>query len=103
MPIWNIAAALTGERLLMKDTSGRRPSRDEMARLAYRLYEMYGRRDGYDLGPQVLDEAAPRPWIAQHGGDDDRGYRPRARFAAFDMHFLDEGADFSQFHDFDPC
>jgi hypothetical protein len=56
MTIWNIAAALTGERLLMKDTSGGRPSRDEIARLAYRLYEMRGRRDGHDLDDWLAAE-----------------------------------------------
>jgi hypothetical protein len=56
MTIWNIAAALTGERLLMKDTSGRRASRDEVARLAYRLYETHGRRDGYDLDDWLAAE-----------------------------------------------
>jgi hypothetical protein len=46
----NIAAILTGERLVIKQTGGRgRPSPDEIARLAYHFYERRGRRDGYDL------------------------------------------------------
>ncbi len=46
----DIAAVMTGERLLIKDTSGgRRPSREEIARLAYQIYEMRGRREGHDL------------------------------------------------------
>lgn len=53
---WSIAEAVTGERLLMKDTSGRRPSRDEVARLAYRLFELRGRRDGYDLDDWLAAE-----------------------------------------------
>ena len=56
MTLWNIDAALTGERLLMKDTSGRRPSPHEIAPLAYRLYEMHGRRDGYDLDDWLAAE-----------------------------------------------
>lgn len=56
MTIWNIAAALTGERLLMKDTGGRRPSQDEIARLAYRFYEIHGRRDGHDLDDWLAAE-----------------------------------------------
>ncbi|HEY7171126.1 MAG TPA: DUF2934 domain-containing protein [Vicinamibacterales bacterium] len=44
------AADFTGERLLTKDTAGRRPpSQDEIARLAYHLYETRGRRDGQNL------------------------------------------------------
>lgn len=46
----DIAAALTGEGMMGKDTSGRRrPSRNEIARLAYRFYESRGRRDGHDV------------------------------------------------------
>ena len=38
------AATITGERRLAKDTSDReRPTRDEIARLAYHLYETRGR------------------------------------------------------------
>jgi hypothetical protein len=45
-----IAEALTGEGMMTKYTGGRdRPSRDEIARLAYHLYERRGRRDGDDI------------------------------------------------------
>ena len=50
MMISHIAAILSGERLLTKYTGGvRHPSRDEIARLAYQLYETRGRRDGRDV------------------------------------------------------
>ena len=40
---------LPGERLLTKYSGGRAyPSRDEIADLAYKFYEMHGRRDGHD-------------------------------------------------------
>lgn len=46
----DIEAALTGEGMMTKDTGDReRPSRDEIARLAYHLYETRERRDGHDL------------------------------------------------------
>ena len=46
----DIAAILTGERMLTKYTGGSEPpSHDEIARLAYRFYETRGRRDGHDL------------------------------------------------------
>ena len=44
------AAWLAGERSWGKYTGGRnRPTRDEIAQLAYRFYETRGRHDGYDL------------------------------------------------------
>jgi len=50
MMISDIAAILTGERMLTKYTGGREPpSHDEIARLAYHFYETRGRRDGQDL------------------------------------------------------
>jgi len=50
MTISDIAPALTGERMTTKNTGGReRPSRDEIARLAYHFYETRGRRDGQDV------------------------------------------------------
>lgn len=50
MTLSSIAAALTGEGMMGKDTSGRRrPSRNEIARLAYHFYESRGRRDGHDV------------------------------------------------------
>ncbi len=43
-------ASLTGERSLAKYTGGReRPSRDEIARLAYQFYEIRGRRHDHDV------------------------------------------------------
>ena len=50
MTISDIATALTGEQMMTKYTGGReRPSRDEIARLAYELYETRGRQDGHDV------------------------------------------------------
>jgi len=46
----DLAAVLTGERMMAKYTDGReRPSQEEIARLAYYFYETRGRRDGQDL------------------------------------------------------
>jgi len=50
MTLSDIAATLSGERMMTRYTGGReRPSRDEIARLAYHFYERRGRRDGRDL------------------------------------------------------
>jgi hypothetical protein len=52
MTVSEIAAALTGERMMAKRTGcGREQlSPDEIARLAYHFfYEMRGRRDGQDV------------------------------------------------------
>ena len=50
MTNFDIAAALTGERMMTKYTGGREhPSRDEIARLAYHFFETRGRRDGRDV------------------------------------------------------
>ena len=50
MTISDIAATLTGERMMSKDTGGREPaSCDEIARLAYYLYEARGHGDGHDV------------------------------------------------------
>ena len=50
MTFSDIGVALTGEGLMTKYTGGRaRPSRDEIARLAYHFYETNGRRDGHDV------------------------------------------------------
>jgi hypothetical protein len=50
MMLSDIATNLTGERMMTKYTGGReRPSRDEIARLAYHFYETRGRRDGHDV------------------------------------------------------
>jgi len=53
----DIAAALTGEGMMTKYTGGRaRPSRDEIARLAYHFYETRGRRDGQDVDDWLAAE-----------------------------------------------
>ena len=50
MTFSSIAEALTGEGMMTKDTGGpRRPSQDEIARLAYHLYESRGGRGGNDV------------------------------------------------------
>ena len=57
MTISDIAVTLTGERLMTKYTGGHdRPSRNEIARLAYRFYETRGRRDGHDVDDWVSAE-----------------------------------------------
>ena len=53
----DIAAALTGEGMMTTYTGGRaRPSRDEIARLAYHFYETRGRRDGQDVDDWLAAE-----------------------------------------------
>jgi len=50
MMISDITAIPTGEGVLTKYTGDlERPSRDEIARLAYHFYETGGRRDGRDV------------------------------------------------------
>jgi len=51
MTFSDIVTTFTGEGILSKYTGGgrERPSRDEIARLAYHFYETRGRRDGHDL------------------------------------------------------
>ena len=50
MTLSDIAVTLTGERMVTKYTGGRaRPTRDEVARLAYEFYETRGRGDGQDV------------------------------------------------------
>jgi hypothetical protein len=57
MTFSDIAATLTGEGLITKYTGGReRPSLDEIARLAYHLYETRGRRDGQDVNDWLFAE-----------------------------------------------
>lgn len=57
MILSDIAASLTGDRLLAKDTGGReRASRDEIARLAYHFYERRGRRHGQDVDDWLAAE-----------------------------------------------
>jgi hypothetical protein len=45
----NIGAYITGERWMAKDTAQKRPMREAVAQLAYRLYELRGRQDGHDI------------------------------------------------------
>ena len=53
----DIAASLTVERLPAKSTGGReRPSRDEIARLAYHFFERRGRRNGQDVDDWLAAE-----------------------------------------------
>jgi len=53
----DIAAVLTGERMLTKYTGGvEPPSRDEITRLAYHIYETRGRRDGRDVDDWLAAE-----------------------------------------------
>ena len=57
MMISDIAAILTGERMLTKYTGGPEPpARDEIGRLAYHFYETRGRRDGQDLDDWLAAE-----------------------------------------------
>ena len=50
MTLTDIAASLTGERPLAKYTGGReRPSRDEIARLAYQFHQTRCWRHGHDV------------------------------------------------------
>jgi hypothetical protein len=53
----DIAAALTGEGMMTKYPGGsERPSADEIARLAYHLYETRGRQDGNDVDDWLTAE-----------------------------------------------
>lgn len=67
-----VAAALPHERLMLKYTGGRdRPSRDEIARLAYHFYEARGRRQGNELedwlsAEQELTHHYERGAVARH-------------------------------------
>ncbi len=57
MTIADIVTTLTGERMMAKHTGDReRPSRDEIARLAYHYYETRGRRDGQDVDDWLAAE-----------------------------------------------
>ena len=64
----DIAAILTGERMLTKYTGGvEPPSRDEIARLAYHLYETRGRRDGWDVDDWLAaEQELIRHYIGKH-------------------------------------
>jgi len=57
MTLSDIAVTLTGERMVTKYTGGRaRPTRDEVARLAYEFYKTRGRRDGQDVDDWLAAE-----------------------------------------------
>ena len=57
MTLSDIALSLTGERMVTKYTGGRaRPTRNEIARLAYEFYERRGREDGYDVDDWLAAE-----------------------------------------------
>ena len=57
MMMFDIAALLTGERMLTKYTGGvEPPSRDEIARLAYHFYETRGKLDGQDVDDWLAAE-----------------------------------------------
>ena len=50
MTISDITAILTGEHMMAKNTSNRaQPLPDQIARLAYELYEARGRGEGRDV------------------------------------------------------
>jgi hypothetical protein len=57
MTISDITVTLTGGGMMTKYTGGQeRPSRDEIARLAYHFYETRGRRDGHDVDDWISAE-----------------------------------------------
>jgi hypothetical protein len=57
MTLSDIALTLTGERMVTKYTGGRaRPSRDEIARLAYEFYETRERQEGKDVDDWLAAE-----------------------------------------------
>lgn len=61
MTLSDIAATVTGERMMTTYTGGReRPSPGEIARLACHLYEMHGRRDGHDVDDWLTHTAPAR-------------------------------------------
>ena len=63
MMMSDIVAALTGERAFTKSTGGvGRPSREEIARLAYHFYETRGREAGHD----VTDWLAAEQELTRH-------------------------------------
>jgi hypothetical protein len=52
----DIIATLTGENWFVKTTRAEYPARDQVAQLAYRLYEARGRQDGHDVEDWLLAE-----------------------------------------------
>jgi hypothetical protein len=64
----DIAAILTGERMMSKGTGSRdHPARDEIARLAYQFYETRGRRDGQDMDDWLSAERQLTPSLTVAG------------------------------------
>jgi Protein of unknown function (DUF2934) len=52
-----IVTYIAGESWMAKDTDSRdHPTRDEVAQLAYHLYEARGREHGYDIDDWLRDE-----------------------------------------------
>ena len=51
MTVLDIVAAVTGEHTknMITDEQRERPSRDEIARLAFEFYEKRGRHDGHEV------------------------------------------------------
>ena len=59
MTILEVIAEITGEGSMGSYTGGRdHPTRDEIARLAYYLYETRGRQDGRDVDDWLAAERA---------------------------------------------
>jgi hypothetical protein len=59
MKFFDSAATLTGERMMTKYTGTRqRPPREEIARLAYHIYQMRGQCDGRDVDDWLSAERA---------------------------------------------
>ena len=57
MTLSAIETALTGEAMMTKYTGGDEPPRrDAIARLAYQLYNMRGRKDGHDVEDWLIAE-----------------------------------------------
>ena len=58
MTLSDIATTVTGERTMTKYTGGdcERPSREEIARLAYHFYETRGRQAGQDIDDWLTAE-----------------------------------------------
>ena len=59
MTLSHFTPTLTGEGTIAKYTGGRdRPSREEIARLAYHFYETRGRQRGHDVDDWLSAERA---------------------------------------------
>ena len=58
-----VASDVTGESWVEKETGQLQPARNEVARLAYHLYEIRGRQDGHDVEDWLRAED-----MLAHGG-----------------------------------